>query len=81
MTSGLKAYSSTMDEEDLPLIQLAYCVPDEFELKMPGLNAQVNNLPPSCLRVYEEALKARLMFFLFPFVLELRHFYRFLYMS
>lgn len=58
------------------LIQLAYCVLDEFELELPGSNARINDPPPDCLGVYEEALKAGLRFPISSFILELLHFYR-----
>lgn len=73
--AGLEAYLSLIDEEDWSLIQLAYYIPDDFELELPGPNAWANDLPPDHLGVYDEALKVGLRSSLSFFVFELLHFY------
>lgn len=74
-TTSLEAYLSSMDKEDLSLIQLVYCVPNEFKLVLPGLGVLANDLPPSHLAMYEKALKARLRFSLLFFVIKVLYFF------
>lgn len=64
-----------MDEEDLFLILLAYHILQDFELKLLGPDARIDNPPPNHLGVYENAFEARLKFFLFSFVLKLHKSY------
>lgn len=66
-TSDPGGYWSIMDQEDLSLIRIAYCIPKDFELELSGPNARVDSPPPGRLGVYKEAFKARLRFPIYPF--------------
>lgn len=47
----------------------------EFELESIGLSDQADEVPPSCLVMYEEVLEAGLRFPLSHFVLKVLHLY------
>lgn len=64
-----------IDGEDLSLTELAFYVPYEFELELPGLNAQINDPPLGRVGVYEEVSEAGLKFPLSHFILKLLHSY------
>lgn len=44
-TFSLDRYQFMIDEEGLSLIQLAYCILEDFELELPDPDTQINNLP------------------------------------
>lgn len=76
-TLGLEGYWSTMDQEDLSLIYVGYCMPKDFVLELPGLEARVDNRLPSRLGIYKESFKVGLRFPLFLLlILKFLRYYR-----
>lgn len=69
-TFSLEGYQSAMDEEDLSLIWMAYCVLKDFELEPPSLDARIDNPLLSQLGIYEEAFEVGLRFSLHQFIPE-----------
>lgn len=69
-TKGPNGYLFILDQEDLSLISVAYCIPMDFELELLEIDAQIDNPPPSILGVYEEAFEVGLRFLVSPFILE-----------
>lgn len=70
-TLSPEGYRSTMDQEDLSLIRIGYCILEDFELELLGLDARVDNPPLGRPRVYEESFEVGLRFLIFSFILEL----------
>ena len=73
--SGPESFESVLTQDDLRTLHGFYFILAEFEIKLAGPGERVDRPPPSCLGVYEEALKASLRFSLHSFVVQLMNVY------
>lgn len=69
-TEGLERFQSIMNQEDLSLVRLVYCIPRDFELEFSGANSQIDNPPLGRLGVYKKALESGLRFPISSIILE-----------
>lgn len=67
---GPEGYRSVV-VQNLSLIHIGCCIPEDYELELPGPDSWINNPPSGRLGVYEVAFEEGLRFPLPSFILEL----------
>ena len=72
---GLEGFESVLTQDELKMIQRVYFILVRYEIELADPRERVDLFPIGCLGVYEEDLKADLIFPLHPFVVKLLNIY------